>query len=879
MKNQIKPFLGIILFSFIIVFCINYNRKPTDNKENSKENQREENESSGALESMQFISQIRAFPDKDIPADKFYKAFEYSKKNMKEIDAGDSPTQWTSIGPNNVGGRSLCLAVSPADSGTIFAGSASGGLWKSTTGGLGASAWTYIPTGFPSSAVSSIAIDSTNPNTMYIGTGENYGYQFSLNGLDVRVTRGMYGIGILKTTDGGNTWAKTLDWSYNNQRGVWRVIFNPKNHNVLYAATSEGVWKTNNAGASWFQVLNYNMAMDLKINPVDTTVLYVSIGDLSNNIPNANVGIYKTANSGATWTKLTGGLPAFWSGKATLDIFKGNPNMVYASIGNDPSNQSNSYLGLYVSTDAGNSWTLKYNNTSFMTNQGWYNNAFLVKGDDANTMVLGNLDLFKSVNGGTSFTHKSDWTQWINGATPPGQPESPSSSFVHADHHYYISNPREPNKLYCLSDGGVYRSNDFGETFYSCNGGYTTTQFYNGFSSSFQDSVFCVGGLQDNRSVFYQGTTAWYKTFVGDGFWCAVNSTNSNICYTEYSYGDINKSNNGGVSWNDIGAPGNGSESNYCFAAPFICCRSNPNIMYVGGLSIYKSSVGGGSWQGPYGSFAGAKVMSLGCSSTSTDTVYCGTIPVSGGANATVWRTTDGINWTNIGGGVLPNAYPTDIHVNPNNSRDVYVTFGSFGVGHVFRTTNGGGAWTNITGNLPDVPAHSVAIDPLYTQNIYIGNDLGVYVSTNNGTTWWAYNTGMPYALVFGLSIVYPDRHIRAVTYGNGVYERSLIQTPVGITPINGEVPKSFSLSQNYPNPFNPTTKIKFDIPFSGKGGFIQLKIYDILGKEVAILVNKQLQPGSYEVTWDASNYPSGVYFYKIEVTGFTDTKRMILIK
>jgi hypothetical protein len=304
--------------------------------------------------------------------------------------------------------------------------------------------------------------------------------------------------------------------------------------------------------------------------------------------------------------------------------------------------------------------------------------------------------------------------------------------------------------------------------------------------------------------------------------------------------------------------------------------------MYAGNMSIYRSSNGGSNWQGPYGSFAGAKVLSMDGSATFTDTVYCGTIPVTNGANATVWKTTNGTTWTNIGGGVLPNAYPTDIHVNPNNSMDVYVTFSGFGNPHVYRSSNGGASWQNITGNLPDVPHQSIVIDPLYTQNVYVGNDLGVYFTSNSGATWYAYGNGMPYAMVFDLSIVYPNRHIRATTHGHGVYERSLVQNPNAITPIGNSVPKSFNLYQNYPNPFNPETKIKFSVPLN-KGGnrglSIQLKIYDILGKEVAILVNQQLQPATYEVEGNATNYPSGIYFYKLTAGDFVQTKKMMLIK
>lgn len=876
MKSKINVlFIIIILFistaSFLNLYDRDSNRKI--NKGHLEE------EATDALKSLQFMSEIRSFPDKDIPPDKFYKAYEHVKNEMSEYDAPLSPTAWSSIGPNNIGGRSLFIICSPLDTGTLYMGSASGGLWKSTTGGLGANAWQLVNTGYPSNAVSSIAIDSVNPNVMYIGTGENYGYQYSTNGLNVRVTRGMYGIGILKTTDGGSSWTKSLDWAYQNQSGVWRVVINPKNHNTLYAATSEGVYKSNNAGGTWNQVLNYQMVMDLILNPVDTTMLFISVGNLSNNIPNANVGIYKSVNAGTSWTKLSDGahgLPTFWSGKTMLAYYQGNPSNVFASVGMDPFGAT-SYLGLYVSTDAGNSWTLKYNNSNFLTNQGWYNNAILVKRNDPNSVLLGNLDVYRSVDGGVSFTPLSNWSAWVTGATPPGQPESPSSNFSHADQHYFYSNPKEPNKIYSITDGGLYRSNDFGSTFYSCNGGYVTTQFYATFANSYQDSIFCIGGLQDNRSAFYQGTVAWYKTFSGDGFSCAVNSQNHNTCYTEYTYGQLSKSNNGGVSWagSISSPPGYGSESNYCFCTPYISCKSDPNVMYIGGVSIYKSINAGVGWTANNANLSGGKVLSMDCSSTGTDTLYAGVIPGTSSA-ADIYRTTDGMNWTNVSSGTVPNRYPTDVHVNPNNSKEVYVTFGGFGTGHLYKTTNGGSTWTNISGNLPDLPHHCVCIDPQYPQNIYVGNDLGVFVSTNNGTSWSGYTFGMPYALVFDLTIVYPNRHIRATTHGNGVYERSLVPNPLLGIIKNAEMPTIFKLYQNYPNPFNPSTKIKYLIP---KQSVVRISVYDIQGREVMILVNERQNPGSYEVKLNSGKLSSGVYFYKIIAGDFVDVKKLMLVK
>jgi hypothetical protein len=302
--------------------------------------------------------------------------------------------------------------------------------------------------------------------------------------------------------------------------------------------------------------------------------------------------------------------------------------------------------------------------------------------------------------------------------------------------------------------------------------------------------------------------------------------------------------------------------------------------MYIGGINIYKSTAGGSGWTNV--ATLSSKALSIVSSSTSTDTVYAGTIPVTSGPAATIYRTVNGSTFTDVAAGQVPNRFITDLTVNPNNSAEVYAVFGGFGSGHVYRSTNAGINWVNISGNLPDVPHQCVVVDPLYPQNIYVGNDLGVYVSTNGGALWYEFRTGMPYALVFDLSIVYPSRNIRATTHGNGVYERDLIQNPVGITPIGSEVPKEFKLSQNYPNPFNPSTKIKFSIP-SVETGFkpvsVKLTVYDITGRIVSTPVNENLKPGNYEISFDATAYSSGVYFYKLETSAFVDTKKMILLK
>jgi hypothetical protein len=325
-----------------------------------------------------------------------------------------------------------------------------------------------------------------------------------------------------------------------------------------------------------------------------------------------------------------------------------------------------------------------------------------------------------------------------------------------------------------------------------------------------------------------------------------------------------------------MGASGSFSGS-FCFVTPYVCSKSNPNVLYIGGSQLYKSTNGGTEWSGPFGGsvFGGTRLLSMAVSYTNPDTLYVGSAPTSTILGGVFRSVNGGVNWSNITD-ILPNRYPTDITVNPNNSKEVIVTFGGFGTGHVFRSTNSGNSWTNISGNLPDLPHQCVVMDPLFSQNIYVGNDLGVYVTTNSGTNWYEYRTGMPYALIFDLTISYPNRKLRATTHGNGIWQRSLVQNPIGIGNPHTVV-KNFKLYQNYPNPFNPSTKIKFDL---NKPAFVDIKVYDIKGAEIKNVYSHYDNTGSYETQFNASGLTSGVYFYSIFVNGIrTDSKKMLLVK
>ncbi len=819
---------------------------------------------SGALKALQDWNFKRAYPNDDIPSSKYYEAYLFAKKNLKKIKGINY--QWEQIGPHNIGGRTLDVEFNPQNFNTIFAGAASGGIWRSYTAGVGPMAWERIETGYPVLGVSSIAISPNDSNIIFIGTGEVYNYQLALGGEVIRTTRGSYGIGILKTTDYGQTWTKSLDWSYEQQRGVNDVEIDPNNDSIIWAATTEGIFKSTDAGATWENVHQIIMGFDITINPLNSNIVFATHG----NFGSAGHGIYKTTDGGNTWTKLGSGLPATFNGKAVLSIYLPDPNIMYASIGNGSSTGTGTWL--CQSMDGGNNWVV-VNSTDYSTYQGWYSHWVGVSPFNSNLVLTGGIDIFKSNNGGYTLTQKTYWYLWDMGVTPPGGPEGPPD-YVHADQHSITFHPMNPNIIYFGTDGGVFRTTDAGETFEGCNGGYQSTQFYNGFSSSFNLPDLAIGGMQDNATAIYQGNVAWFRTIGGDGCQTGIDPNNDNILYGTYQYLSLLKSTDGGLNWSSIGPSGIESPA---FVAPFIVCRSNPNVIYAGSKKFHRTTNGGMNWTlGNSGAaLDGNQILSIGVSATSTDTVYVATAPVT--SRAKVFRSTDGgSTFTNITG-TLPDRYPDDIAVDPNDSKTLYIVFSGFGSSHLFKSTDAGNNWIDIGSSLPDVPSSAIAIDPNNSDILYFGNDLGVYVSTDAGQSWSDYSTGLPNGcIVIDLSVVRATNRIRAVTHGNGVYEAPLYN-PVSVDDKKNNFVSDFKLEQNYPNPFNPSTKISWQSPV---GSWQTIKLYDITGKEIETIVNGYYEAGSHSTLFIVnSSLPSGVYYYRLTVGDYSETKKMVLLK
>jgi len=812
------PLLAILLFSIYLV----------DRDTNLLNDNSSEQKVPGIYEALSYMSAVRAYPAADIKPDGYTRAFEYSRRNLQADGKRDD--QWTAIGPRNIGGRTLDMSLNQQNPNTIYAASASGGLWRSYQGGVGNEVWERIITGFPALAIGAVEVAPLDSNIIFIGTGECYGYGTYFPSVSFRATRGLNGMGILKSIDNGETWVKSLDWSYNQNRGIQRIKFDPFHTNIVWAATTEGTYKSTDTGESWELVHEVPMATDIAVHPEDSDIVFVACGGMFSD----GNGIYRTLDGGDTWTKMDMGPsgPVTFGGKARIAIAPSSPNMVYASIG-----QSQSYgaqaTWLCVSINTGDTWMV-VNNQDYSSYQGWYSHYVGVSPFNAMKIFCAGIHLYQSENGGTNMTVKegliSDWFH---------------PDWLHLDHHDIEFHPTNPNIIYFAHDGGVHRTDDGGTNFYSCNWGYQTSQFYPGFSCSNTDSLFASGGLQDNFSCIWDGEPNWRRVVGGDGSHSAINQENNDIIYNSYQYLSMRLSYDKGYNYYDITPPNQGNTN---FIAPYLLSPVDNTTIYAASSIVHKSINGGQSWSQTNTSsqFNNNPAMAMGLSSTDVNVVYVATTPwyTSHG----IYKTSNGgIDWTDITAD-LPNRWPSDIHVDVNNHNIVYITYGGFGTSHLFKSSNGGMTWQDIGSLLPDIPGWAVMTDPLYPDNIYYGNEFGVYFSSDGGNTWEEFIEGLGDGVfAMDLKISESNRKLRVATHGNGVFERSLVGYQVGIN----EQGNSVSSIQNikaFPNPFSNETTISYSVE---KDGQVFIAIYNLNGNTICVLKDDVQNAGSYNIKWN----------------------------
>jgi len=704
-----------------------------------------------------YFEQQRAYPFQTIPLGARYRAMQQMRQ-LNLIAGGASVlspiTAWQSLGPapitGNNTGRVSAIAIDPTNSQTIYAGGAQGGVWKTTNGGT---SWTPLGDTQCSLAVGSITIDPVNPQIVYVGTGEE---NFSGDSY--------YGCGILRTTDGGGSWATLGQGTFLGSNGgaqIGKIVIDPATAGsttttTLWVASSWGLFKSTNSGTSFssnltpYPSFGYGYATDVVLpgtagNPV--FVAATSVWGLQGN------GLYKSTDGGTTWN-LVPGLPSNASiGRIALSVSPVNHSVMYASIEN-PSNGN--LLGLYRTNDGGATWTQKTATGANCSAQCWYAMVITASPADTNTVYFSGFDAYKSTDQGNTF--------------------SDVSAVIHVDHHALTFDPQVATTVWAGTDGGVFRSLDAGATWTSFNTNLAMTQFYGGLSLH-PTSGAVLGGAQDNGTLEYAGTPTWNWVIGGDGGYTAINQTNPNI-----SYGETQWAPNSGYSGprrrtSPAGAfnlvtTGINMGDQGLFIPPIAIDPVHTSFVYFGTSSLYRSKNGGDNWglmsiAAAMFPLRGGYVSAIGVAPSDTNIVYAG-------SNQGELAVSSLGGWRTITTGI-PQRYVTSIAVNRANSSIAYVTLSGFGSGHVWMTTNGGTSWTNISGNLPNIPVNAITLIP--GGELVIGTDLGVFRSGDGGATWSVASTGLPNVAVFDVQYLYATKTLAAATHGRGVWTTTLTPT------------------------------------------------------------------------------------------------------
>lgn len=815
----------------------------------------------GFVPAEEWFARQRAFPFDEIPNEEYLKSIEYVKNNMvsKQIDNSSASTGWTLAGPKNIEGRVTTAVIHPTNPQIVYIGTANGGVWKSTNF---CQSWRSVFDGQNTSSIGSLAIDPSNPEIIYCGTGE-------ANSL-----RSYYpGTGIFKSTNGGNNWTHIgLDSSY----CIGNVAINPSNTQEIFAAAGgwtrrknidRGIYKSSDGGSNWSKKLfiaDSVGAIDVAIDPSNNTKVFAAMWERQRRedyikYGGIKSGLFVSTNSGENWTQVGGGFPINDAnlGRISLDISRSNSQIIYALT----ATKSGGTKGLYKSVNGGVNWTNVNSSAAPSSNYAWFNRICKVDPFNPNRVFCGGLDMNYSNDGGTTFS---------------------ISNSSHVDNHAIAFTQSNSGYIVVGNDGGIdYTTN--GGTFLAS----TTlpiTQFYAG-EIDFNNPNTILGGAQDNGTIRTTGdTSVWDNIYGGDGFYCLVDYNNSQNVYASSQNGAIGRSTDGGITYLSATSGLDLAYTNWM--TPFVMDKNNPQTLYCGTYKIFKTTNGMQSWTAISPDLANAHIVNLGTvttvdvSKSDPNVVYCGT------DDANVWVTTSGgTNWNKINSG-LSYRWVTRVAVHPDSANVCYVTLSGYKVdstgSHIFRTTNFGSSWNSIKGNLPDAPVNDVIIDPSNTNTLYIATDITVMFTTNLGAQWNILSSGIPSNIpCHDLTLHNPTRTLVVWTHGRSAYKINLSTITNTENNISQNV-SGFKLYQNYPNPFNPETKIKYSITSNVKREMsdVRIIIYDILGKEISALVKESKIAGSYEVIFDGTNLPSGVYYYQLTVNGnLISTKKMLLLK
>ena len=723
---------------------------------------------------------------------------------------------WTPLGPGNIGGRTRIVRYHPNNPNTIFAAGVSGGIWRSDDSGT---TWRLMAEGLINIAINSFVIDPSNPDTMFAGTGEGY-FREDIRGTGLPLRGG----GIFVTRDGGVRWTRLASTGGPDFHWVNDLELGNGDTRIVYAATRTGVWRSLDSGENWTQLLATEVrggCLDLALRPGDPNdVLFVSCGSYE------QATVYRFARASRD------GQPEIvlreaGMGRTSLAIAPSNPQIVYAMAASNDPGPRDSYrqglLAVYGSARGGDagSWEVRVNNndpvqlhTLLLTNagaasvescgapagrnsyinMGWYINVIAVDPRDPDRVWAAGVDWFRSDDGGRTWGLVSSMAM----------PQTMTTTPVHVDQHGIAFHPAydgDANQTLIVgNDGGVFRTLNARAPsttgaratcspvnlqlrWESLNRGYAVTQFYHG--APFPDGTRYFGGAQDNGTVLGgddNGIDGWRPIFGGDGGHVAVNPSNTQTLYVETQWANIAKSIDSGARWSSatrgldpVRSDVLGPEANYLFVTPFVMDPANPERLWTGGDFLYRTANGAQQWTKastllPDGGLTSAIAIAPSDSNRVLVGTHKGDVLFSRRALDANAQT----EWTIV----RPRSgWVTSVAFDARNADIVYATYGNFGGAHVYRSVDGGANWQVLDGagdtGLPDIPVHSLVVDPDDQSRLYLGTDLGVFVSIDGGQQWLVEETGFGPAVTEWLSLIRDTsgrKRLFAFTHGRGAW-------------------------------------------------------------------------------------------------------------
>lgn len=719
---------------------------------------------------------------------------------------------WQLLGPGNIGGRTRGLVIHPQNRNILWAGGATGGLWKTTDGGQ---SWAPLSDFLPTLVLNSLAIDPRNPDILYAGTGEQ--------------TQNWRGAGVFKTTDGGATWNQlsataTADFYFVNRVAVSTVS------GVVYAATNTGLWTSANGGATWSLSLGAPDGgasttsrggtnagcFDVALQPGQSNDVALAVCHPPAAVTYAVYLNPDAAGQGGWGQVLTD--PLMWY--TVVAFAPSQPNTVYAlSVTNDKTGPySKALLAVYRSQSGGaaGTWVTRTSNqdsnrlnSAILSVDGYYSfpNPFCTA--DPSKLALGGQDGYNLAAAVDPLDPNRLWALGVgifrsdDGGANWGWAAGTSNSGTHPDQHLMVFDPAYDGVFnqvaYATTDGGVYKTTSARGVTATCaapltsvfwtglNNSYATTQFYHGVP--YPGGGAYLGGTQDNNTV--RGTDAggpneWYPIYGGDGGVSRVDPVNVSNVYVEYVHGSFARSTDGGDTFTNAVTGITEASTNFVFIAPYVFDPNNSLRLYTGGAQLWRTEDGMADWTAasaaiPTISGAVDSVTAIAVSAVNPNLV------VFGSHYGKIFRSASALY--SDATTVWPSSQPrvgtvSHLEFDPSNANTIYATYSTFNSlptdQHVYRSMDAGTTWTGIDGSgssgLPDIPVETILVDPDDSTRLYLGTDLGVFASFDGGNTWA--RDSNPFADVI-TSHLTMDRtagrkDLYAFTYGRGVWRVAL---------------------------------------------------------------------------------------------------------